>query len=206
MYHIDNLGDFGRRLLKYSDLDGYIPEAGDEHDAGNWPADPPFIPNAPHDPDGWDEFRAAAVEETLHAMHDLREWRAAQEPHFAPPSLTDSDREGCEGWIESRVWFAKFLAMMADRGWFPVMVHADGEILHSQTGTDLQQPFEEAGAVEWVCLNFSLDGGGVTTPPPTGWLEVIWNNGAADETISNWSDTRPFNLAVDAVLDLMETP
>jgi hypothetical protein len=69
-FHYTNLGLFGEELKKYTDIDGFIPEAGDEWENFYWDA------MIEWDDDSWEDFVAEAVEATLLANNSLDDWRS----------------------------------------------------------------------------------------------------------------------------------
>lgn len=71
MFHLTNLGKFAGELKQYADLNGYVPEAGDDHSAMEWDAATKW------EADAWREHVAAAVLATEQAEQDVAEWRTA---------------------------------------------------------------------------------------------------------------------------------
>jgi hypothetical protein len=69
MFHITNFGSFSGGLSRYADLNSYIPEAGDDHDAMSWDSQTEW------DDDSWNEFVDEAVAATEDAEKALAEWR-----------------------------------------------------------------------------------------------------------------------------------
>lgn len=84
MFHASNFGGFATELKAYADLNGQVPEEGDEPGAFSWPHDD-FTANFDRDGNGyegyaaekWEEHVAAAVEATERASAALEEWRTA---------------------------------------------------------------------------------------------------------------------------------
>jgi len=68
--HVTNFGTLGRTLGRYTDHDGYVPEAGDALDALSFGAD---FDDAGDD--AWEDFRAEAVAATERASAALDAWR-----------------------------------------------------------------------------------------------------------------------------------
>jgi hypothetical protein len=68
-FHFSNLGMFSGELQAFADLDGYIPEAGDEWFDFQWPAGTCW------DKDTWQEYVCGAVRATVRAEKSLAAWR-----------------------------------------------------------------------------------------------------------------------------------
>ena len=68
-FHVTMLGGFAGELQPYTDLDGYVPEAGDEWFSFRWPAGTCW------DKDTWQEYVCGAVRATVRAEESLAAWR-----------------------------------------------------------------------------------------------------------------------------------
>ena len=69
MYHESNLGSFDNHVSAFSDLNGHVPEAGDDHADMVWDAATEWTPEA------WAEHVAGAVKATDVANEAVGEWQ-----------------------------------------------------------------------------------------------------------------------------------
>ena len=82
MFHISNLGGFGRSLRQYTDLGGYVPQPGDQPEQFHW-----ACPTAEWTADDWADFVRQAEAETDAAEAALGQWQN-QRPEVLPISRT----------------------------------------------------------------------------------------------------------------------
>jgi len=88
MFHVSNFGSFGHHLRRFADLEGYVPEDGDDLSMFDFPRgwfDADWLQAGGDDPDGdeaellideaWREHVAAAVEATAEAERALAKWQ-----------------------------------------------------------------------------------------------------------------------------------
>jgi hypothetical protein len=68
-FHITKLGSFGRRLSRFADLDGYVPEEGDTPEDMHWEG------GIEWDEESWDDYVTEAVAATEEAKKALRDWQ-----------------------------------------------------------------------------------------------------------------------------------
>ena len=69
MYHITNLGNRSNVVQQYADLDGYVPEAGDDHADMTWDSATEW------DDDSWADFVSSAIEATESAVESIESFR-----------------------------------------------------------------------------------------------------------------------------------
>lgn len=70
-YHVSNLGAYGTEAAQYADLNGYVPEAGDDWRDLQWDAAIEWSDEA------WAEHVAGAVAATERAERDLAQWQTS---------------------------------------------------------------------------------------------------------------------------------
>ena len=70
MYHINNLGSFAGHVSRFADIDGFVPQEGDEHEDMRWDSAGPGW-----DDDQWADHVDEAVEATEEAEIAIGEWR-----------------------------------------------------------------------------------------------------------------------------------
>lgn len=68
-FHFSNFGAFANELQAYADLDGFVPEAGDDWAELRWDAAIEW------DDDAWQEHVCGAVRATVRAEKSLDAWR-----------------------------------------------------------------------------------------------------------------------------------
>ena len=68
-FHFSNFGAFANELQAFADLDGHVPEAGDEWFSFRWPAGTCW------NKDTWQEHVCGAVRATVRAQRALDAWR-----------------------------------------------------------------------------------------------------------------------------------
>lgn len=75
MFHYSNLGQFGTHLKQYADLDGYVPEAGDDLTDFRYPEGWFDGSNESANPDDWIDFVFNATAATTEALESINRWR-----------------------------------------------------------------------------------------------------------------------------------
>lgn len=71
-YHYSNFGQFSDYVVQYADLNGYVPEAGDDPENFTWP-------HEGYEGDEWEDFVQQAIAATEEAEEALKEWREDDE-------------------------------------------------------------------------------------------------------------------------------
>ncbi len=82
MFHYTNFGSFGNDLKRLADMDGYVPEEGDNPEDFNFPHDH-FLRDFDDNEDGyegyamekWEAHTHKAIEATREASAALEAWR-----------------------------------------------------------------------------------------------------------------------------------
>lgn len=76
MFHHTNMGTYGESLKRFADMDGYVPEDGDElaqfNFASGWFGDEDDEANE----EAWEQHVTEAVSATAEAEKALTEWQA----------------------------------------------------------------------------------------------------------------------------------
>ena len=89
MFHHTNFGQFGETLKRFADLDGYVPQDGDDLERFRYPSgwfDSEWLRAGGDDPESdeaaeliseaWEDHVAEAVQATERAAQALSEWQA----------------------------------------------------------------------------------------------------------------------------------
>lgn len=75
MFHYTNFGSYGEQLKKYADMDGYVPESGDELSQFTFASGLFDDGDCEAIEDAWFDFVAEAVSATCDAEKALIAWR-----------------------------------------------------------------------------------------------------------------------------------
>jgi len=71
-YHLSNLGQYGRDVERYADVDGYVPEAGDKLGTMNYTVE---TERGLRDEETWADWLRDAIAATVGANRAVQAWR-----------------------------------------------------------------------------------------------------------------------------------